>query len=109
MLLHICAGLGTRAKARDYNAWLHASMSPMNPITGLLTALGAVAALFVGGWAAMFRSSKQKAQMPNVKEVGVGAFTNFFDTLGIGSYATTTAIFRLFAMVDDRVIPGTLN
>src|SRR4029077_13832669 len=35
--------------------------------------------------------------------------TNFFDTLGIGSYATTTTIFRFFGMVDDRVIPGTLN
>jgi uncharacterized membrane protein YfcA len=81
----------------------------MNPITGLLTALGAVAALFSAGWAAMIHASKQKVQMPRPLEVGVGAFTNFFDTLGIGSYATTTAIFRLFGMVDDRVIPGTLN
>lgn len=81
----------------------------MNPITGLLAALGAVAALFTGGWAAMIRASGHKAQMPTAKEVGVGAVTNFFDTLGIGSYATTTAIFRFFRMVDDRVIPGTLN
>jgi uncharacterized membrane protein YfcA len=35
--------------------------------------------------------------------------TNFFDTLGIGSFATTTAIFRLKRMVPDRIIPGTLN
>ena len=81
----------------------------MNPITGLLAALGAVAALFTGGWAAMIRASGRKAQMPTAKEVGVGAVTNFFDTLGIGSYATTTALFRFFGMVDDRVIPGTLN
>jgi uncharacterized membrane protein YfcA len=81
----------------------------MNPITGLLGALGAVAALFTGGWAAMIRASKQKVKPPNVPQIAVGAFTNFFDTLGIGSYATTTAIYRLFSMVDDRIIPGTLN
>lgn len=81
----------------------------MNPITGLLAALGTVAALFTGGWAAMIRASKEKARPPHAGQVAVGAFTNFFDTLGIGSYATTTAIFRVFGMVDDRVIPGTLN
>src|SRR5215831_11808416 len=81
----------------------------MNPITGLLGALAGVAALFTGGWAAMIRASKHKVSPPNAQQVAVGAFTNFFDTLGIGSYATTTAIYRLFRMVDDRVIPGTLN
>ncbi|HLH32567.1 MAG TPA: sulfite exporter TauE/SafE family protein [Terriglobia bacterium] len=81
----------------------------MNPITGLLAALGAVAALFMGGWTAMIRAQKQKLQFPNVKQIFVGAFTNFLDTLGIGSYATTTATYRLFRMVDDRIIPGTLN
>ncbi|MEP7002752.1 MAG: permease, partial [bacterium] len=34
---------------------------------------------------------------------------NFFDTLGIGSFATTTAIFRQWRMVRDEHIPGTLN
>lgn len=38
-----------------------------------------------------------------------GFFTNFWDTLGIGSFATTTAIFRQFKMVRDELIPGTLN
>ena len=47
--------------------------------------------------------------MPNAGQVAVGTVTNFFDTLGIGSYATTTAVFRMFGMVDDRIIPGTLN
>lgn len=78
----------------------------MNPISGLLAALGAVAALFVGGWA---RAMKWRAQFPKLTEIGVGSFTNFLDTLGIGSYATTTTLFRLFKMVDDRIIPGTLN
>ena len=81
----------------------------MKPITGLLAALAAVAAFFVGGWTAMIVRSKQKVSLPSPLDAGVGVFTNFFDTLGIGSYATTTTLFRLFKMVDDRVIPGTLN
>jgi uncharacterized membrane protein YfcA len=39
----------------------------------------------------------------------IGFITNFFDTLGIGSFATTTTAFHHLKMVDDRVIPGTLN
>jgi uncharacterized membrane protein YfcA len=35
--------------------------------------------------------------------------TNFFDTLGIGSFATTTAIFKFRNMVPDERIPATLN
>ncbi len=38
-----------------------------------------------------------------------GFVTNFFDTLGIGSFATTTAIFKFRGMVRDELIPGTLN
>jgi uncharacterized membrane protein YfcA len=44
-----------------------------------------------------------------VLNVLVGAVTNFFDTLGIGSFAPTTAIFRLKRIVPDKMIPGTLN
>ena len=40
---------------------------------------------------------------------GVGFVTNFFDTLGIGSFATTTALFKFFNLTEDRTIPGTLN
>ena len=39
----------------------------------------------------------------------LGAVTNFADSLGIGSFATTTAVFKLLKMVPDRIIPGTLN
>ncbi len=39
----------------------------------------------------------------------VGFVTNFFDTLGIGSYAPTTALFKHFRLTADRTIPGTLN
>lgn len=39
----------------------------------------------------------------------IGFVVNFFDTLGIGSFAPTTAIFKFSKLVDDKVIPGTLN
>lgn len=41
--------------------------------------------------------------------MGVGFFTNFLDTLGIGSFAQQTALFKFFKLVDDRIIPGTMN
>lgn len=41
--------------------------------------------------------------------LGTGFLTNFLDTLGIGSFAPTTAIFKLGKLVEDKVIPGTLN
>jgi uncharacterized membrane protein YfcA len=34
---------------------------------------------------------------------------NFFDTLGIGSFATTTAMVRQFKAIPDEHIPGSLN
>lgn len=39
----------------------------------------------------------------------VGFITNFFDTLGIGSFAPTTALLKAFKLTSDRTIPGTLN
>jgi uncharacterized membrane protein YfcA len=39
----------------------------------------------------------------------VGFFANFFDTLGIGSFATTTAAYKARGTVADEHIPGTLN
>lgn len=49
----------------------------------------------------------QKAGMPAL--LATGFVTNFFDTLGIGSFATTTTIFRQWKLVRDEYIPGTLN
>lgn len=42
-------------------------------------------------------------------EAGIGFITNFFDQLGIGSFAPTTSIFKLRKIVPDEKIPGTLN
>src|SRR5262245_23179560 len=74
----------------------------MNPINALLAALGVLTAIYVAAWS-------KAAGGPGILQISVGAVTNFFDTLGIGSFATTTAIFRLAKMVPDRFIPGTLN
>lgn len=49
------------------------------------------------------------AVVPTPHGLATGAVTNFFDTLGIGSFATTTSIFRFLRMVPDEKIPGTLN
>ncbi len=46
---------------------------------------------------------------PTPIELVVGFVTDFFDTLGIGSFAPTTAIYKLRRMVPDEQIPGTLN
>ena len=93
----------------------------MNPISALLTALFGLMVVFVGAWwklvAAARRTQGRSAagnpatdsRLPSPLQVGVGAGTNFLDTLGIGSFATTTAMFRLKGMVPDRIIPGTLN
>ena len=47
--------------------------------------------------------------VPDPLRVAMGAVTAFFDTLGIGSFATTTTMFRLGDMVPVKLIPGTLN
>jgi uncharacterized membrane protein YfcA len=46
---------------------------------------------------------------PTLPAVLTGFVTNFFDTLGIGSFATTTSIFQFTRMISSELIPGTLN
>ncbi len=46
---------------------------------------------------------------PQPATLGISFVANFFDTLGIGSYATTTSMFRFWNVVRDEKIPGTLN
>ncbi len=45
----------------------------------------------------------------SIVQLVIGFVTNFFDTLGIGSFATTCSMFKLFNIVPDGLIPGTLN
>lgn len=53
------------------------------------------------------RKTFSKKSLP--ASLGIGMITNFFDTLGIGSFAQQTALFKFFRLVDDRIIPGTMN
>ena len=46
---------------------------------------------------------------PRVIDLIIGFVTDFFDTLGIGSFAVTTSIYKIGNLVDDAEIPGTLN
>lgn len=39
----------------------------------------------------------------------IGFVANFLDTLGIGSFAPTSAAFKMTKSVDDSLVPGTLN
>ena len=55
------------------------------------------------------RAETSEPVSPTPGGLATGFVTNFFDTLSIGSFATTTAIFRQWRMVPDERIPGTLN
>jgi uncharacterized membrane protein YfcA len=73
----------------------------------LLTLLGALALAFIV--ALLRKAADRKELSPNLESVGLGAVTNFFDTLGIGSFAPTTAWIKFRKLVPDSFIPATLN
>ena len=85
--------------------------SVLDPRTLLLGLLALVAGGFALGWTLLLRASDpgRSASCPAASSLAIGAVTNFFDTLGIGSFAPTTALFRALHLVPDRLIPGTLN
>jgi uncharacterized membrane protein YfcA len=84
----------------------------------LFVALGITAAIFVFGWILEAWRTRNELgiearigplRLPTLIEIGIGFTTNFFDALGIGSYASTTSLFKLGEIVRDERIPGTLN
>lgn len=81
------------------------------PVTALiLTALVGLASVFVFRWWRVERGRAAAGRRrPGPIDLTIGAVANFFDTLGIGAFATTTAAFKLFRRVPDEQIPGTLN
>ncbi len=85
-------------------------MSPTK--TALLITLGAISVAYFAIWVRdMARRRRAGAAIgrPSALEAGTGFVTNFFDALGIGSFAPTTSVFKLFKLVADERIPGTLN
>jgi uncharacterized membrane protein YfcA len=76
----------------------------------LLGALVALGSAYVLTWVLLEkRRRRTTAVRPPAAELLTGFVTNFFDTLGIGCFAPTTAIFKIFRRVPDENIPGTLN
>ena len=75
----------------------------------LLVLLAAITSLFVAAWSVISWKSPSRPSRPSPLGLLIGFGTNFLDTLGIGSFATTTSIFKLKKIVPDELIPGTLN
>ena len=74
----------------------------------LLTALVLINIAFVIGWIWAVRRHRLYGR-PTPGDMVIGAVTAFLDTLGIGSFAPTTALFKLRGRPADELIPGTLN
>lgn len=80
--------------------------------TFLFIILALFTAIFCGRWlSALTRAGRHRITgvVTGMKQTAIGLGTDFFDTLGIGSFATTTALFKLLRLVPDELIPGTLN
>lgn len=76
----------------------------------LFVAIGVVTVFYLWTWFSLTRRrEKPEPAGPQPLDLGIGFVTNFFDTLGIGSFATTTSMYKLLKRVRDEDIPGTLN
>ena len=87
----------------------------MDIVRALFLALGTLAGVYVMRWVvALYRSrslprgASARAAAPGPIHTLIGFVTNFFDTLGIGSFATTTTTYKLLSLVPDERIPGTM-
>lgn len=80
-------------------------------VTILLGVLGLFTAVFAVVFGKDYVAHKDNLE-PEVNWITsgiIGLLANFFDTLGIGSFAPLTAALRAFKQIEDRIIPGTLN
>ncbi len=78
--------------------------------TVLFVLLGVFAAVFAVVWlGAIQHARRAEAIAPSPGQLALGFVTNFFDSLGVGNFAPTAAVFRLTRMVPDALIPGTMN
>lgn len=80
-------------------------------ITALFVTLAILTLVFVVDWVrqARRRPDTPDPGRPDAERIAVGFAANFFDALGIGSFATSTTYFRLRKMVRDELLPGSLN
>ena len=77
----------------------------------LFAALALLALLFLGVWWTTERHARTRLAdaVPSLAAVAIGALTDFLDTLGIGSFAITTSLYKLGRVIPDEEIPGTMN
>src|SRR5262245_6747667 len=80
----------------------------------LFLALSIVTVWFLVEWRRQVRLARDAGSLVDDKPATgfhtiVGFVMCFFDTLGIGNFATTTSMFKLRHSVRDEWIPGTLN
>lgn len=79
----------------------------MSVVTVLLVLLGVIAAGFALFWGVEI--ARRGFERPGPLHLLIGLVTDFLDTLGIGSFAPTTSMFKFWRVVPDERIPGTLN
>jgi uncharacterized membrane protein YfcA len=80
-------------------------------LRGLLIIFGSVYAIIFGrDYSIAAKAKKLEEDISVVKSAIIGFITNLFDTLGIGSFATSIALFKALKLnIPDKNIPGTLN
>ena len=84
----------------------------MNLVTVVLAVLIALTIYFAFVFFKDYTKAQKEGKLESSSFLALGAvgfLTNFFDTLGIGSFAPTTALLKNFKLSADRTIPGTLN
>ena len=77
-------------------------------VQALLGVLVVCGLMLIAAWRVSARRSGHATTLPGVLHSLIGFVVNFFDTLGIGSFATTTMAFRFMRLVPDELIPGTM-
>ncbi|MAT34190.1 MAG: permease [Ponticaulis sp.] len=76
----------------------------------LTVLLGLLAVFAVGLIGLVLKAALSTGQLsPSPEGAAIGAVTSFFDTLGIGNFAPTTAWFKFRKLLPDSHIPATLN
>lgn len=78
-------------------------------IRALLIVVGLMVVWFLWQWIAIEKRRRGTHPPWNPWDLTIGFVTNFFDALGIGNFAPTTAAFKLLKRMPDEDIPGTLN
>jgi uncharacterized membrane protein YfcA len=74
----------------------------------LFALIAILSAVFFAQWFMLWRR-RELRERPSWSDLGIGFLTNFGDALGIGSYATTTALYKFRGRPSDELIPGTLT